>query len=202
MSIGSKIREARKAARLTQVELAKKTRLSRSYIGDIEKDRYNPSLSTLKLIAKATNMSLSSLLHNEGEESLSATPNDGTVLAPKMQRLKELREALSMTQADLGKALDISPSAIGMYEQGRREPDNTTLKKLSVIFNVSVDYLLDNQPPQKDSLSALTPKESSHLQKYRALDDDGRALVDGLLDTLHEQRSSKFNTSSDETTAS
>ena len=39
MSIGDKIREARKAAGLTQVELAKKTSLSRSYIGDIEKNR-------------------------------------------------------------------------------------------------------------------------------------------------------------------
>ena len=40
-SIGMKIRNARKDAGLTQAELAKKTSLSRSYIGDIEKDRYN-----------------------------------------------------------------------------------------------------------------------------------------------------------------
>ena len=119
-----------------------------------------------------------------------------------MLRLKELRENRNLTQAELAKLLKVSPSAIGMYEQGRRDPDSSTLKKLSVLFNVSVDYLLDNQPPQNDALPTLTPKESSHLQKYRALDDDGRELVDGLLDTLHEQRSSKFNTSSDKTTAS
>lgn len=61
-SIGERIKEARKAAGLTQVELAKKTELSRSYIGDIEKDRYNPSVSTLQLIAKATNAPLEALL--------------------------------------------------------------------------------------------------------------------------------------------
>lgn len=61
-SIGERIKEARKAAGLTQVELAKKTELSRSYIGDIEKDRYNPSVSTLQLIAKATNAPLETLL--------------------------------------------------------------------------------------------------------------------------------------------
>ena len=44
--IGERIKEARKSVRLTQVELARKTGLSRSYIGDIEKDRYNPSIST------------------------------------------------------------------------------------------------------------------------------------------------------------
>ena len=73
MSIGDKIREARKAAGLTQVELAQKTSLSRSYIGDIEKDRYNPSLSTLGLIAKATRVPLFALVDDEG---VSAAPPD------------------------------------------------------------------------------------------------------------------------------
>ncbi len=61
-SIGERIKIARKSAGLTQLELAKKTNLSRSYIGDIEKDRYNPSVSTLQLIATATNTPLEELL--------------------------------------------------------------------------------------------------------------------------------------------
>lgn len=61
-SIGMRIKEARKLANLTQLELAQKTNLSRSYIGDIEKDRYNPSISTLNLIAKATGQSLESFV--------------------------------------------------------------------------------------------------------------------------------------------
>lgn len=61
-SIGERIKDARKSAGLTQLELAKKTDLSRSYIGDIEKDRYNPSVSTLQLIATATNTPLEDLL--------------------------------------------------------------------------------------------------------------------------------------------
>lgn len=36
-SIGQRIKNARKNASLTQLELAEKTKLSRSYIGDIEK---------------------------------------------------------------------------------------------------------------------------------------------------------------------
>ena len=46
-----------------------------------------------------------------------------------MIALKKLREEKRMTQAELSKALEISPSAIGMYEQGRRVPDVSTLKK-------------------------------------------------------------------------
>jgi repressor LexA len=61
-----------------------------------------------------------------------------------MRRLKDLREKKTLTQAQLSALLQISASAIGMYEQGRREPDNETLKKIANFFNVTIDYLLGN----------------------------------------------------------
>lgn len=76
-SIGERIKGARKAAGLTQVELAKKTKLSRSYIGDIEKDRYNPSVSTLQLIADATNSSLGALLPTGNSPDTDLDPDSG-----------------------------------------------------------------------------------------------------------------------------
>ena len=118
------------------------------------------------------------------------------------QRIKELRLENHLTQKELSDYLGLTPKMISFYELGQRVPPSDIILKLAEKFHVTTDYLLGVQPHQKDSFPVLTPKESSHLQKYRALDDDGRALVDGLLDTLHEQRSSKFNTSSDETTAS
>ena len=62
MSIGDNIKEFRKLQNLTQVELAKKSNISRSYLADIEKDRYNASVDTLKSIAKALNISLNMIL--------------------------------------------------------------------------------------------------------------------------------------------
>lgn len=58
MSIGEKIRELRKLNKLTQAELAKKSNISRSYLADVERDRYNVSLDTLQSIAKALNASM------------------------------------------------------------------------------------------------------------------------------------------------
>ncbi|MBM7582479.1 transcriptional regulator with XRE-family HTH domain [Caldicoprobacter guelmensis] len=58
------------------------------------------------------------------------------------KRLKELRKEHKMTQTELGKILGLSTSAIGMYEQGRRDPDSFTLQKIADTFNVTVDYLL------------------------------------------------------------
>lgn len=58
--------------------------------------------------------------------------------------LKKLRLSHGMTQAQLADRLGVNPSTVGMYEQGRRTPDTTTLKKISCLFKTSVDNLLEN----------------------------------------------------------
>jgi len=57
-------------------------------------------------------------------------------------RLKELRKLNNYTQEELAKKLGVTPGAIGLYEQNRREPDNETVKQIAKIFEVSIDYLL------------------------------------------------------------
>lgn len=58
------------------------------------------------------------------------------------KRLRNLRENKGVNQEKLGAILGLSASTIGMYEQGRRQPDNDTLIKMADFFGVSVDYLL------------------------------------------------------------
>lgn len=57
-------------------------------------------------------------------------------------RIAALRRAAGMNQSELARHLQVSPSAVGMYEQGRREPSAETLVAISRLFGVSVDYLL------------------------------------------------------------
>ncbi len=54
-----------------------------------------------------------------------------------------------MSQSELASALTISPSAVGMYEQGRREPPVEVLSSLADIFQVSIDYLVTGQTQNK-----------------------------------------------------
>lgn len=58
-------------------------------------------------------------------------------------RLRDLRKNKDMTQANLGKLLNMSHSAINRYENSINLPDINTVSKLSEVFNVSTDYLLD-----------------------------------------------------------
>ena len=57
-------------------------------------------------------------------------------------RIALLRISAGMSQTALAKRLHISPSTIGSYEQGRREPSCDMLVALSDVLGVSTDYLL------------------------------------------------------------
>lgn len=70
-------------------------------------------------------------------------------------RIASLRTSLGFSQAELARRLHISPSAVGMYEQGRREPSVDTLIALSQVFGVSLDYLLSGQPDTVRDVTAL-----------------------------------------------
>ena len=52
-----------------------------------------------------------------------------------------LRKSKGMSQAQLAEAMHISPSTIGMYEQGRRKPDLDMVIEMALLFHTSVDYL-------------------------------------------------------------
>lgn len=63
--LGQNLKEYRKLKDLTQQELAKLTNLSRSYIAGLERNAYNPSLSTLQAIAQVLSVSVDVLLGND-----------------------------------------------------------------------------------------------------------------------------------------
>ncbi len=62
------------------------------------------------------------------------------------QRISILRRHAGLSQAALARQLHCSPSAVGMYEQGRREPSLEAVVQLSRVFRVSTDFLLTGQP--------------------------------------------------------
>lgn len=59
------------------------------------------------------------------------------------RKIKHLRIKSGLTQAQLADKLNISASTIGMYEQGRREPDSTTLSKICRTLDASGNYVLN-----------------------------------------------------------
>lgn len=63
-------------------------------------------------------------------------------MAELKDRLKELRQEKRLIQDELAKKLNISRNTITRYENGTRQPNINTVKKIAELFDISTDYLL------------------------------------------------------------
>ena len=61
------------------------------------------------------------------------------------KRIKDLRQQLGLTQADLADKVGFTSQTVSNWESGLREPDIDALVKLSSLFSVSLDYLLSGK---------------------------------------------------------
>ncbi|MGN0556289.1 MAG: helix-turn-helix domain-containing protein [Acutalibacteraceae bacterium] len=73
------------------------------------------------------------------------------------ERLKKLRISRSLSQAELADMLGISQQTVAKWENSSTSPKPATLKRLTEIFDVTSDYLLDIPPKicDKDIIAAL-----------------------------------------------
>ena len=117
--------------------------------------------------------------------------------------LRSARIAKDMQQKEVAEIMGVRGSTISNWENGRSQPDIDEFVKLCSIYGVDyAEFLTKAYGAAASKENIYTPEEVSHIKKYRALDEDGRELVDGLLDTLHTQKTDKLEDSSDEITAS
>lgn len=63
-------------------------------------------------------------------------------MAVKYERIRNLREDSDLTQAELGKQINVPQRTYAYYESGERMIPPQTLIALACFHQVSVDYLL------------------------------------------------------------
>ena len=92
------------------------------------------------------------------------------------ERLRELRVARHMTQADLARLLYISPSIVSMYEKDKRKPSFEQEEILADFFNVDLSFLRG----RTDSTTEIVSAETHILiQMYKRLNPMQQQLVLG-----------------------
>lgn len=97
------------------------------------------------------------------------------------ERLRERREELGLTQAELGGRVGVTGSTVGNYEKDRSAPDTQMLGRLFTALGCDANSLF------RDCLGAaageaLTAQERALIKKYRALDGHGRRMIALTLD--------------------
>ena len=65
-------------------------------------------------------------------------------------KIKLYRENKKMTQNEIANILDVSPATVSKYESGALEPNIESLKRLSELFEVSIDELLNDEEDKFD----------------------------------------------------
>ena len=115
-------------------------------------------------------------------------------------KFRELRRNRNLLQSDVASYLHVSASTIGMWEQGRSQPDNEMIKKIANLFNVSTDYLLDNDsvskqienniddPELNQTLKTLAENEFDRtlFKKYGELTEEKKKIVMSVINSIIE----------------
>lgn len=70
-----------------------------------------------------------------------------------MNRIRENRRKMGLTQIELAKALNISQGSLSGYETGKIEPDVNTMRKMADLFGVTLDTLFGDRISVDDDMS-------------------------------------------------
>ncbi len=95
------------------------------------------------------------------------------------EKITELRKQNGMTQEDLACELNVSRQAISRWEMGTSMPDASNILQLSKLFNVTSDYLLNDDYKSDNDLPKL--KEYNHIIKENDLKQAKSFMISGYL---------------------
>ena len=93
-------------------------------------------------------------------------------------RLKELRTQNKMTQEELAKIVDVSPSTVQKWECDLADPNTGKLIKLAEQFNCSLDYLFGFNDNKKSAETFLL------IENIQSLDIEKQREVAKFVDYL------------------
>lgn len=90
-------------------------------------------------------------------------------------KIIQLRKRNGWSQEDLAERMDISRQAISRWENGTALPDANNILHLSKLFNVTTDYLLNDNYSDDKSLPSI--KTVSNTNNIRGIFYEKRFLI-------------------------
>ena len=98
-------------------------------------------------------------------------------------KIKKLRKAQNLTEVELAQKLGIKQPSLNRWENGKKNPPLKMLKKLSRIFNVSIDTLVFDEK-DIEHLSSQEKNIISQIKQFEHLDDKGKEAVLNMINLL------------------
>lgn len=97
------------------------------------------------------------------------------------ERIKKLRENMNMSQDELARRVGYkSRSSINKIEMNKQDLTQSQISKIASVLNVSVETLLGSEQKTINK-EEITLEEQALLEKYRQLKEDGKEMVNMVL---------------------
>jgi len=104
------------------------------------------------------------------------------------KRLKQARKEKGLNQDQVAGHLNMLRQTYSAYETGRSTPDPETLKVLALLFDVSVDYLMNNTDdptPANKRTRSLTAKDALNIfASESGLSEEDKKDLDNYVELL------------------
>lgn len=102
-----------------------------------------------------------------------------------MNRIRELRERMGMTQKDLAEVLFVEPNTISRYESESITPDIEGFKLMAKNFGTTIDYIVgltdEPWPAVPYAEKQLSDGERILVNGFRKLNEKNKAKVESFL---------------------
>ena len=70
-------------------------------------------------------------------------------------KITKLRKGLNLTQSELADSLYVTPQAVSKWEKGKSVPSIEVLIELTKLFNISIDFILDDTEILEDDYKSI-----------------------------------------------
>jgi transcriptional regulator with XRE-family HTH domain len=145
---GQNMREARKRAGLSQIDLSLRANLDRAAVSFLERAERAPDLSTIVRVAGAVGVKPAALLRGVGPASSTVRgprgsgAHDASPAARFGANLRWARERVGISQEALANNARVDRAAISVFERGKRNPNLRTLLRLARALELPPGVLL------------------------------------------------------------
>lgn len=99
-------------------------------------------------------------------------------------KIKERRQAQSITQEFVANELDVNPSHISNIECGRANPSLTALVKIANILQCSVDFFISGEYIYKNDINKEKTLDDKIMDKLKYCDIDKKNRILKIIDLL------------------
>lgn len=107
------------------------------------------------------------------------------------EKIKNLRNNKDWSQAELAQKLGLSHGHITRLETGKFNPSTEVLKKISELFDISADFLLDDSTDSEFDIEIKNKPLSERIKLISSLDPKQQEAILTVIDSMVKEKKMK-----------